>query len=400
MLYRTRRIVKFARVEVTMKKKVLMVANVASSIQQFNMSNIQILQNRGYEVHVAANFEKGSTTSDEHTKEFREELLSKGITVHHLPIVRHTGLNKSNMRAYKMLKDIIIKNKYSLIHCHTALGSVLTRLAARRKRKNGTKVISTAHGFLFFKGAPLKNWLLYYPIERLLARYTDVLITINKEDYNRAKKSFKAGKVEYIPGVGIDAGKFSEVVVDKSAKRRELGIPAEGFVVLSVGELNKNKNHETVIKAIAKLNNPNVYYVICGQGALENYLKDLIKKIGLEKQVKILGYRRDIAEINKASDVFAFPSKREGLGLAALEAMASGLPLITSNIHGIVDYAIDGVTAYCYSPTDIDGVADGISRLANDSNLRNRIGKYNIEAVKKFDIKTVKEAMKVIYKNI
>lgn len=378
--------------------KALVVTSVASTLDQFCMNDIGLLQ-KTHNVYVAANFSIGNNTSKERVKEFKLELLKKNIIVNEINFNRNP-LSKVNFFAYKDIKKFINSTTFQVIHCHTPIAAMILRLVARKARKKGTKVIYTAHGFHFFKGAPLKNWLIYYPIERWLARYTDMIITINKEDYERAKKSFKAGRVEYIPGVGIDTSKFGEIVVDKLAKRRELDIPDDAFVVLSVGELNKNKNHETIIRSISKLNNPNIYYVICGQGILENYLKDLIKKLGLDKQVKLLGYYRDIAEINKASDVFAFPSKREGLGLAALEAMASGLPLITSNIHGIVDYAIDGVTAYCYSPTDIDGFADGIRKLANDSSLRDRIGKYNADAVKKFDIKAVNELMKVIYENI
>ena len=246
---------------------------------------------------------------------------------------------------------------------------MLTRLAAREARKKGTKVIYTAHGFHFFKGAPLINWILFYPVEKFCARFTDVLITINQEDYKRAQK-FKAGKVEYIPGVGIDTKKFSEVVVDKSAKRKELGVPVDAFLVLSVGELNKNKNHDTVIKAIAKLNNPNVYYVICGQGTLENYLKDLINELGLEKQVKLLGYRRDIAEISKTSDIFVFPSFREGLSVALMEAMALGLPVVCSKIRGNVDLIEDGKGGYLVEPDDVEGFINAIRRIINENRLK------------------------------
>lgn len=189
-----------------------------------------------------------------------------------------------------------------------------------------------------------------------------------------------------------------QIVVDESAKRRELGLPEDAIIVLSVGELNKNKNHETVIKAIAKINNPNVYYVICGQGVLENYLRDLTKELGLEKQVHLLGFRKDIPEICKGSDLFVFPSLREGLGLAALEAMASGLPIITSNVHGIVDYSVDEVTGYSCSPADVDGFADAMRKLINNTDLRIEIGCKNIDIVKKYDINLITNEMRKIYK--
>lgn len=379
-------------------KKALVVTTVASTLDQFCMSDISILQ-KFYKVYVAANFSVGNNTSKERVKEFKLELQKNNIVVSEINFDRNP-FSKSNFLAYREIRKLINGNSFELIHCHTPVAAMEVRLAAKEARKKGTRVIYTAHGFHFFNGAPLKNWILFYPIERWLARYTDVLITINEEDYNRAKKAFKAGKIEYIPGVGINTKEFGGVVVvDKSVKRRNLGIPEDAFVVFSVGELNENKNHETVIKAIAKLNNPNVYYVICGQGLLEDYLKDLIKKLGLEKQVKLLGYRRDIAEISKVVDIFAFPSRREGLGLAALEAMASGLPIITSKIHGIVDYSIDGETGYTCSPTDVEGFVKAINKLMLNEKFIERMGNHNIEVVKNFDIEVVKKIMDKIYFN-
>lgn len=376
-------------------KKALVVTTVASTIDQFCMNDINIL-NKSYSVQVAANFTIGNNTSNERIKEFKKELKEKNIIVNEMNYNRNP-FSKDNFLAYKEIKKLINQNSFELIHCHTPVAAMLVRLAARKARKKGTKIIYTAHGFHFFKGAPIKNWMLFYPIERWLARYTDVLITINKEDYNTAKKSFKAGRVEYIPGVGIDTEKFNEVVIDKSVKRKELGIPDNAFLVLSVGELNKNKNHETVIKAIAKLNNPNVYYVICGQGILGGYIKNLIKQLGLEKQVKLLGYRRDIAEISKASDVFVFPSFREGLSVALMEAMALGLPVICSKIRGNVDLIEDVNGGYLVEPDDIDGYVKSLDKLIQNDALIESMSSYNQKIIKDFDIYNVKRDMEKIY---
>lgn len=376
-------------------KKMLMLASVASMIDQFNMSNIQILLNMGYEVHVACNFVKGNTCSDKKIQKLQLRLQQLNIQYYQIDFARSVTKIKDNFKAYQQVLNLMKKNKYDFIHCHSPIGGLCGRIAAHSTK---TKIIYTAHGFHFFKGAPIKNWLLYYPIERWLARYTDTLITINKEDYYRAKKTFKAGKIEYIPGVGIDTKNFSETVVDKSEKRNELSLPDDAFVILSVGELNKNKNHETIIKALEKLDNPKIYYIICGQGPLNIYLNQLVKKLGLEKQVKLLGFCKDINEICKVSDCFAFPSRREGLGLAALEAMSSGIPIITSNVHGILDYSINGKTGYYYSPDDVDGFSRAIDKLFNNKDLCNNMGKYNINAVKKFDIKLINIEMNKIYK--
>ena len=227
--------------------KILYVTTISNTVNAFLIPHIQFLIEQGHQVDVAFNI----------VQEVNSELIELGCKVHNLQFQR-SPLKKQNYIAFKKLKKLIQDEKYDLVHTHTPVASACVRLAC--KSMKNVKVIYTTHGFHFFKGAPLKNWLLYYPIERWLARYTDVLITISKEDYARAKKSFKAGRVEYIPGVGLDTKRFSKVVVDKLAKRREIGVPEDAFVLLSVGELNKNKNHETVIKAVEKLKNPNQKY--------------------------------------------------------------------------------------------------------------------------------------------
>lgn len=367
--------------------KILYVTTISNTVNAFLIPHIRMLVEKGHQVDVAFNI----------VQEVDSELNKLGCTIHSLGFNR-SPLKKKNYQAYEGLKKLIRDEQYDLVHTHTPIASAFVRLACR-KFKN-IKVIYTAHGFHFFRGAPLKNWLVYYPVERILARYTDVLITINKEDYERATKYFKPGRVEYMPGVGIDTRSFSAVTVDKITKRSELGVPDDALVILSVGELNKNKNHETVIRALAKLNKPEVHYIICGQGPLENYLKSLIKEVGLEGKVHLLGYRRDVAEICKSSDIFTFPSLREGLGLAALEAMASGLPLITSNVHGIVDYSVDSETGYTCSPMDVNGFARAIEKLAQESASRIKIGKHNIEIVKRYNINNVLRKMRLIYRAV
>lgn len=376
-------------------KKALVVTTVASTIDQFCMNDISILQ-KEYRVHVAANFAAGNNTSRERVQEFKSELKSKNIVINEMKFNRNP-FNKENFSAYKEIKRLIESNCYDIIHCHTPVAAMVVRLAARKARKNGTKVIYTAHGFHFFKGAPIINWLIYYPVERFLARYTDMLITINKEDYERAKKSFKAGRVEYIPGVGIDVDKFSNIEIDKKSKRKELGLPEDAFVVLSVGELNKNKNHETIIRALAKLNNPQIHYVICGQGLLENHLKALIKELGLEKQVHLLGFRKDIAEICKASDLFVFPSFREGLSVALMEAMATGLPVVCSNIRGNSDLIEDGKGGYLVKPNDVEGFSRAIEKCHNAEETRKVFSNNNLNRVRKYSFENVMKEIEKIY---
>lgn len=364
--------------------KILYVTTISGTINAFLIPHIKMLIDGGHQVDVAFNIEQ----------EIKPEIYEMGCKIHQLPLQR-SPLKKDNFRAYKMLKNIIISEGYDLVHTHTPIASAVVRLVC--KNFNNVRVFYTAHGFHFYKGAPLINWLVYYPVEKWLARYTDTLITINKEDYKRAKRKFKAKRVKYIPGVGINLEKYNSVEVDRDLKHKELGLPKGSFVVLSVGELNKNKNHEVVIKAIAKINNPEIHYVICGEGRLNKYLRNLSKELNIENQVHLLGFRKDIHEICKCSDLFAVPSHREGLGMAALEAMACGLPLVTSNVHGIMDYSIDGESGYNCSPTDVDSFSKYITTLYIDVDKRNEMAKKNTEAVRVFNQSNVLILMERIY---
>ncbi|MEE1224487.1 MAG: glycosyltransferase family 4 protein [Clostridia bacterium] len=380
-------------------KKALMLASVASMIEKFNMNNIEILENEGYIVDVAANFEFGLVSSKEHVDNFKQELLKSGKTVHELSIPRGISNISAIISAYKKVKLICDKNKYDIIHCHSPIGGVIARLAARKSRKNGTKVIYTAHGFHFFKGAPLKNWLIYFPIEWICSFVTDVLITINSEDYNFAKKHMHAKKVEYVPGVGIDTKKINSIEIDRDKKREELGIPKDNIAVLSVGEISHRKNHEAVINALAKLNNPKIHYYIVGTGILKEKLINLVAKLQLEEYVHFMGYRTDIYELCKACDIFCFPSLQEGLPVALMEAMSAGMPVVCSKIRGSVDL-LDSKGGRMCLPKDVNSLAENIEVLANNEKLRWQMGKYNKKAVINFDIKNVQTFMQKIYERV
>ncbi|MCP8967839.1 glycosyltransferase family 4 protein [Ectobacillus ponti] len=364
--------------------KILYVTTISNTANTFLVPHIRMLVEQGHQVDVAFNIKQ----------DVNPDLLQLGCKVHELEFQR-SPLNRKNYSAYRKLKKVIKDGTYDIVHTHTPIASACVRMACRALKS--VKVIYTAHGFHFFKGAPLKNWLIYYPIEKCLAKYTDVLITINKEDAERAKKSFNAGRVEYIPGVGLNTERINNTHINWLSKRKELGIPHDAFVIISIGELNKNKNHETVIRAIAKLGNPKVRYLVCGVGPLMEYLVNLSKELGIEDQVKLLGYRGDVIEICKMSNIFCFPSMREGLGMAALEAMASGLPIITSDVHGIVDYSLQGITGYTCNPTDIDAFAQGIKELSLNPELCKRFGNTNMEAVKGFSLSNVLRQLKQIY---
>lgn len=390
-------------------KKVLLVTTVSGFVPQFEMSNVHILQNMGYEIHYAANYHTPSYGNNNH------RLEGTGIIQHQIDFVR-SPFCFQNLKVFKQLKQLMITEHFSMVHCHTPMGGVMARLAARTTKT--APVIYTAHGFHFFKGASIINWLLYYPIERYLSRFTDEQICINKEDYMRARKSFHVNHVSYIPGVGIDFKKINKTI-DVTLKKSELGLPQDTIILLSSGELIKRKNHETVIRAIAKLRQDSttshenslnrIHYVICGHGELYKNLNQLVKELNVSDSISFLGYREDMMEIFQIADIFVFPSFQEGLPVALLEAMAYGLPVICSDIRGSndlmggnaktsVDFCDGGIMIK--KADDISAYSQAISYMIKDKNTMRLMGERNREKAKNFSSEYVKEAMKKIYQRI
>lgn len=376
-------------------KKVLMTATVAPTIGQFNLSNIDILKSMGYEVEIACNFDDLSVWSSERIEKFKQWLDKTGITYHNVAFTRNPLRINGHLKSFKQLNSIIKNNgPFEFIHCQTPIAGAVSRIAAKR---NGVKAIYTAHGFHFYKGAPMKNWMIFYPVEKYCSGFTDVLITINKEDYKLAKEKFKAKKVCYVPGVGVDTNKFAGTTADKTKVRQQLGIPENAFLLFSVGELNQNKNHSLVIRALAKLNNPNFHYMIAGKGDLKEPLEKLSKELGVEKQVHLLGYREDIPVLYKCSDAFVFPSIREGLPVSLMEAMSAGLPVICSRIRGNVDLIENEKGGLLYSADNAEGFAEGISKVYESQELYSKMQSENLKKVKDFDIGVINEKMRKIY---
>ena len=378
-----------------MKEKCLIVVSVSSMIGQFIMPNIELLLSIGYDVTVAANFTFGNTFSNNHAENLWNTLRNKNVEVYNVKFFRNI-LNIKNIIAYKQIVKIINDNRYSLIHCHSPIGGVITRLAVK-KSLAAIKVIYTAHGFHFYKKAPLINWLLYYPVEKWLSKYTDVLITMNCEDNDLAKKKMNAKKICYIHGVGIDIRKFSIPNIEKQNKRNEFNIPIDSKVIISVGELSKRKNHQLAIKAISKIQKNNIYYIICGQGKLKKKLLNLCKRLKIDNRVLFLDYRDDIIDLLHMSDIFLFPSLQEGLPVALMEAMASGLPCIVSHIRGNVDLITDGKGGFLCDVNNVDEYRSAIEKIIDNNNLKRSMGEYNQNILRKFNISFVMDQMKEIY---
>lgn len=374
--------------------KALVITSVASMVDQFLMPSVKLLQEMGCDVHVACNFINGNTCSNEKIAQLKEKLSELGVRFFQIDFDRNVMNIQANALAYAQVKKLLSSDAYNIIHCHSPIGGLITRMAARKARKAGTKVLYTAHGFHFYKGAPLKNWLLYYPVEKLCALRTDVLITINQEDYALAQKKMNARCVEYVPGIGIDLNKFGKSQVDSLSIRAELGIPMDATLLLSVGELNQNKNHETVIRAIKNLD---VYYVIAGKGELREHLQNVIDTLGIKNRVKLLGYRNDIGKLCETADIYVMPSYREGLSVALMEAMANGLPCVASRIRGNTDL-IDENGGALFDPKSIQDCANAIDfLLAGDLK---KYGEYNAIRINNFSIKNVNTVMGEIYQRI
>lgn len=380
-------------------KKVLIVASVVSFIEWFNKENVDFLNNTlNCEVHIACNFDYMNDTDVKRTKKYIEKLKNENIILHNIAFAR-SPFSLGNMKAYKALKKIICEGNFDLIHCHTPTVSMMTRLASKNTRKRGTIVMYTCHGFHFHNASSKKNWMIYYPIEKFLSKYCDYIVTINKEDFNRAK-AFHCKNVRYIPSVGVDINRIKKLEIDKAAKKESIGVPADKILIISAGELIDRKNHEVIIRALAELKNPDIYYAIAGKGELKEYLENLVKELGLDEKVLFLGFRTDVFELYHAADISAFPSKIEGLGLAGVEAMAAGVPLVSSNVHGILDYVIDGKTGFAVAPNDVSGFAKAIDNLAENPALRESMKEDCLNAVDPFEISNALNVMWDIYKEI
>lgn len=367
-------------------KKVLFIATVIQKhINVFHLPFLKSFQDKGYKTYVAAS---NDTDSRDVNIQYCDEYIEIDF--------KRNPLNPKNLSAYCKLKKVIDSHDFDIIHCHTPVGGLLGRLAARKARKKGTRVFYTAHGFHFYNGAPLKNWLFYYPVEKICSYFTDVLITINHEDYALAKSKFKAKEVCYVPGVGIDISRFENFQVDRNSKRREIGIPEEAVLLFSVGELNENKNHQIVIRALAKINDPKVHYAIAGIGDKNEYLLNFAESLGVSKRFHLLGYRTDVTEIYSVSDIFCFPSFREGLSVSLMEAMACGLPVICSRIRGNTDL-IDSGGGILFDPHSPDECCQAVVDILNKD--IKQMGEVNKEHVQNYSIEKIVIEMKTIYES-
>lgn len=371
-------------------KKLLYITHFSGlHVNRFWLTSIAAAHELGYEFHLACNM-RGADP-----EEFPKECSRYGITAHQIDFER-SPLSVNNVKAYKQLVNLMKKEQFDIVHCNTPIGGILGRICARRA--GAGYVIYQAHGFHFWKGAPLKNRLIYYPVERMMARYTDTLLTINQEDYQAASgfKLKRGGSVRYIAGVGVDVERIRNTQADLSQKRKELGIPENAKVFLNIAEFIDRKNQETIVRAFDKADLSEAYLLFCGKGRNVQKIADLIEELGRQDQIKILGYRTDVMELLKVSDCFVFASYQEGLPVALMEAMASGVPCIASRIRGNTDLLPE--SRFLFDPADTAGLAELLKQAGNGAQSAYEV-QENLKRIRLFDSSVITRELTDVYRN-
>lgn len=371
-----------------MTHKILFCATVDYHFKAFHLPILEWFKGLGWEVHVAA---KGDLELPFVDRRF------------HLSIQR-SPFHPDNIKAYQELKAIVSEQQYEIIHCHTPMGGVLTRLAAQASRKTGTKVVYTAHGFHFCKGAPLLNWLLYYPIEKRLSSVTDCLIAINDEDYNLAiARGFHSNRIAHVHGVGVNTMNYKPVSADEQRRlRQELNYRSDDFLLFYAAEFNKNKNHRLLIQAIALLKGhvPGVRLLLAGEGPLLEACREQAVQLGVASKVHFLGYRQDIDRLLPMCDAAVSSSNREGLPVNIMEAMACGLPVVATKNRGHSELIIDGENGFLIHPDDATQFANRLKELWESAELRKRMGKQSRQFMQMYSLTQVKQELSEIYMSL
>jgi glycosyltransferase EpsD len=309
-----------------------------------------------------------------------------------------------NIKAYKVLKKIIAENDYDAVHCHTPMGAVVARLASRSARKKGLKVIYTAHGFHFYKGASKFNWLFFYPVEKFLAKWTDCIITINQEDYKLAKQKFsKAGKVIYVAGVGVDLSEFAPKTNEQKLQlRKEYGYDENAFIMIYPADFCERKNQLMLLKAlkIVKQKNSNIKLLLPGLQTYMAECEQFCNDNNLNENVEFMGYRRDIYKLDVLADISVSSSRQEGLPINLIEAMALGNPIVATDVRGNNDLVKNNVNGYLIPLNNSELMAEKINNLIENPNLVEQFGKESLKQVNQYAVDAVLEKMVDIYKSL
>lgn len=382
-------IINFICIDRSFGVKILFVASVYRHFTSFHIPYLKYLKGRGYSVYVAA-------ARDDVRK---KELLALGFNCIDIPFSR-SPLAKGNIEAYNTLKSLFRKESFSLVHVHTPVAAMLTRLAFRHSSFG--KVLYTAHGFHFFKGAPLLNWLIYYPIERISSKWTDVLITINSEDYKRAlTMGFKDNTVQYVHGVGVETVEILSSEEERNILKRQLGLDHDAVVISYIAEINQNKNHSFLLKnwRHIKEQSPKAVLLLIGDGNLKNDLEKFILQEKLE-DIHILGFRKDVAKLLEITDIVSLLSYREGLPKSIMEAMASRIPCVVSDTRGLRDLITHGENGFVVSQGDNEELVNSFVSLLNNESVRKKMAINAFRDVEPYRLENVLREYMDIYDRV
>lgn len=368
---------------------ILFVASVYRHLTAFHIPYMKYLQSKGYQVFAAA----------AEDKIVKEELSKIGITCIDIPFSR-SPLSKDNIEAYRKLKGIFKCQNFKLVHVHTPVAAFLTRIAFRHSKLGS--ILYTAHGFHFFKGAPLFNWLFYYPLERFATRFTDGLITMNKEDYNRAlSMGFKKDTVHFVHGVGVEPLNIEEKVTDREAFKKELSISKDTIVISYIAEINKNKNHMFLLRNWKRIKKsaPKAVLLLIGVGELRQEVENFIEKNQLH-DVLLLGYRSDVNQLLQITDIVSLLSYREGLPKSIMEAMAVGIPCIVSDTRGLRDLITHGENGYVVTNGNDNLLVEYFISLLNNKEKRSKMGKAGYQKIDPYKLDNVLQEYIEIYEDV
>lgn len=369
-------------------KKILYITTLSSTINAFLIPHINMLREKGYQVDCACSINQDIKINE----------LDKDVNIYEIPLNRNP-IHPSNVKALKRLIKLQSENEYDIVHVHTPTAGVYGRLLKVKFPK--LKTIYTVHGFHFYDGAPMQNWLIYYPIERVMAKLTDTIITMNNEDYERAKK-FNIKETYKINGVGVDLCKYNIKNLNKKAIRNKLNLNEDDFVILMIAEVNKNKNHKQMVDAIEILKNKgidNIKVICAGDGVILDEINDYICEKNLKHNINMLGYRTDINELIAACDIGILMSYREGLPRNIMELMSCKKPIIGTNIRGIRDLIIDGVNGYLVNVSDYKQTSNKIETIYNNKNLLKKMSNNGYKMIKKYDLNVVLDDLLSIFKD-